>query len=363
MTAATQSAADNTTKIATDAFVLANAVTNPMTTLGDEIYGGASGVATRLAGPTTPNGVPQYLIDTPSSGAAVAETWALSGVPVDATNPSTLLVTDRANFLNWTSGTALALPAVATTFASNLPFILRNTEGATLTITPNAGASDLIDGASSETLLNNFASFVHQDSTTAPGHWFMTKFPTFAAFGSTCTVALQFSTTTGFSCATENGTGNLAGTTSPTFVTPVLGAATGTSLIATGIVDGLAPVTITTGTTATLGAATYQSGYTANQEGTAGTGVTYTLPATVKGAQFCVYNDIVSGTGAPDTGVLTVYPPSGSYVVLNGVINTIGGSGTHGVASGGAAADSACFLATDATHWKVWVIKGTWTAN
>ena len=42
------------------------------------------------------------------------------------------------------------------------------------------------------------------------------------------------------------------------------------------------------------------------------------------------------GTGAPDTGVLTVYPPSGSYVVLNGVINTIGGGGTHGVASGGA---------------------------
>lgn len=176
---------------------------NPMTTLGDIIYGGASGTATRLAGPTTPNGVPQYLVDIPSAGAAVAQTWQLSGVPVDATNPGTLLVTDRANYLNWTSGTTLALPAVATTFASNFPFLLKNTS-TTLTITPNAAASDLIDGAATGSLIPNFAAFVYQDGTTAPGHWFTVKYPTFAAFGSTCTNGLLWSTSTGFSCGGSN---------------------------------------------------------------------------------------------------------------------------------------------------------------
>src|ERR1019366_6517436 len=144
--------------------------------------------------------------------------------------------------------------------------------------------------------------------------------------------------------------------------TPSIASATATSLLATGIVDGTAPVTVTTGSSANLGA-TYKSGYTFNQEATAGTSVTYTLPATAVGLQYCVRNSIVSGTGAPDTGVLTIYPAASSYVILNGVINTIGGGGTHGVASGGAAGDSACFVAVDATHWEVFVIKGTWTAN
>jgi hypothetical protein len=145
--------------------------------------------------------------------------------------------------------------------------------------------------------------------------------------------------------------------------TGLLAAATGGTgpLLVSGVVDGNAPVTITTGTSATLGAATYQSGYTLNQEGTAGTGVTYTLPATVKGMQYCVANS--GTTSVVNTGVLTVYPPSSSYVILNGVVNTVGGGGTHGVASGGAAGDAACFVAIDSTHWQVWVGRGTWTEN
>jgi len=128
-----------------------------------------------------------------------------------------------------------------------------------------------------------------------------------------------------------------------------------------GHLDGTAPVTITTGTTATLGAGSYQSGYTLNQEATAGTGVTYTLPATATGKQYCVANS--GTTGVVNTGVLTVYPPASSYVILNGVVNTVGGGGTHGVVSGGAAGDAACFVAIDSTHWQVWVGKGTWTEN
>jgi hypothetical protein len=133
-------------------------------------------------------------------------------------------------------------------------------------------------------------------------------------------------------------------------------------VLATGIVDGVAPVTVTTGTTFNIGS-TYNSGYYFNQEATAGTAVVGTLPATATGKQYCVFNSIVSGTGAPDTGTITVYPPASSYVILNGVINTIGGGGTHGVASSGAAADAACFVAIDSTHWNVNVLKGTWTAN
>jgi hypothetical protein len=47
---------------------------NPMTTLGDIIYGGASGAATRLAGNTTTT--PKILMSTGASSAATAPTWS-----------------------------------------------------------------------------------------------------------------------------------------------------------------------------------------------------------------------------------------------------------------------------------------------
>lgn len=171
-----------------------------------------------------------------------------------------------------------------------------------------------------------------------------------------------FNNITGYTASGATGTTStsLVFSTSPTLVTPVIGAATATSLLATGIVDGTAPMTLTTGTTANLGS-TYNSGYTFNQEATAGTGVTYTLPATAVGKQYCVFNS--GTTGVINIGALTVYPPSSSYVILNGVVNTVGGGGTHGVASGGAAGDGACFLAIDATHWQISVTSGTWTLN
>lgn len=156
------------------------------------------------------------------------------------------------------------------------------------------------------------------------------------------------------------GTGKLVYDGTPTLVTPVIGAATGTSLLVTGNLDGTVPITITTGTTANLGA-TFRSGYTVNQEATAGTGVTYTLPATTVGMQYCVANS--GTTGVVNIGVLTVYPPASSFVILAGVVNTVGGGGTHGVVSGGAAGDSACFVAIDSTHWQVFVASGTWTEN
>ena len=146
------------------------------------------------------------LTQTVTGGVAGFPVFSLPGVPVDATNPVTLLYTDRASYLPWTSGTALALPAVTGNFAVNYPFVLQNTAGSTLTFTPNAGALDLIDGSATATLLNKFASFVYQDATAAPGHWFTIKFPTFAAFGSNCTTALTWSTTTGVGCQVSSAT-------------------------------------------------------------------------------------------------------------------------------------------------------------
>lgn len=173
---------------------------SPMTTLGDIIYGGSSGAGTRLAGCAIVASVPCVLTSTPTSGpTAAAPSWQLSGVPIDDTNPATLLATDRANYINWTSGTALALPAVTASFASNFPFAIQNTS-TTLTITPNAGESDLIDGAANGTVIPNFAALVYQEGSTAPFNWRTIKFPTFAAFGSTCSNGLTWNTSSGFSC-------------------------------------------------------------------------------------------------------------------------------------------------------------------
>ena len=174
-------------------------------------------------------------------------------------------------------------------------------------------------------------------------------------------------TATGTCTITSTGTCTLSIPNSPVFTTPIIGAATGTSLLATGLVDGTVPVGISTGASCTLGTTSgctsvaYNHAYQLNQEATAGTGVTYTLPATAVGKQYCVVNS--GTTSVVNIGILTVYPPASSYVIYNGVVNTVGAGGTHGIASGGAAGDGACFVAIDATHWQVWVQSGTWTEN
>lgn len=58
----------------TDWTTFNNKLTNPMTTLGDSIYGGASGVATRLAGNTTT--AKQFLSQTGTGSASAAPVWS-----------------------------------------------------------------------------------------------------------------------------------------------------------------------------------------------------------------------------------------------------------------------------------------------
>lgn len=130
------------------------------------------------------------------------------------------------------------------------------------------------------------------------------------------------------------------------------------NLLVTGIVDGTAPVTITTGTSASLGG-TYKSGYTFNQEATAAAAVAYTLPTAAAGLQYCVANSYNGSTAT--TGVLTVNTSaSGQYIIFtDGTLSATGGN----VASGGAARDSACFVGVDSTHWMFYPSSGTWTKH
>jgi hypothetical protein len=92
--------------------------TNPMTTLGDVIYGGASGVGTRLAGNTTTTR--EFLTSVGSAGAALAPTFSalVSGdIPNNAAN---------------TSGNALtATTATTATNATNVATTATNSSSST----------------------------------------------------------------------------------------------------------------------------------------------------------------------------------------------------------------------------------------
>jgi hypothetical protein len=163
-----------------DYFLAFGGFVNPMTTLGDIITGGTAGAAGRLGGCTSPNGVPCVLTSTASGGVATAPAWALLGVPIDASNPATLLATDRTSYLNWTSGSTLTLPAIAGAFANSLNFVIKNTRGGPVALTPTSPNN--IDGGSSQaptSLPNNYTAFVYSD-IVGP-NWYTIILPNSAA--------------------------------------------------------------------------------------------------------------------------------------------------------------------------------------
>jgi hypothetical protein len=85
-------------------------LTNPMTAVGDMIYGGTSGVPTRLAGNTSTT--PAMIVGTGSGSAATAPAWTPAtgtGAPVLATSPA--LITPN---IGSATGTSLALSGPAT---------------------------------------------------------------------------------------------------------------------------------------------------------------------------------------------------------------------------------------------------------
>jgi len=130
-----------------------------------------------------------------------------------------------------------------------------------------------------------------------------------------------------------------------------------TSLIATGIVDGQAPVAVSTGSSLTLGSK-YQSGYTFNQNSSAAAAITYTLPTAAHGRQFCVKNS--NNGSAADTGTLEILTSAtGQFIIYNGTLSATNGF----IQSGGAAGDAACVVGVDSTHWEAYVQVGTWTLH
>ena len=113
----------NTLNIPTYTLAGLGGFANPMTTLGDVIYGGASGVATRLAGNTTT--AKQYLSQTGTGTASAAPAWAtiagsdITGAALtktDDTNvtltlggtPSTALLRAASLTLGWTGQLAIS---------------------------------------------------------------------------------------------------------------------------------------------------------------------------------------------------------------------------------------------------------------
>lgn len=140
---------------------------NPMTTLGDTIYGGASGTATRLAGVTTSSATGVFISTATSTGAAQVPAWSLAptftGTNLTALNASNITtgtltngvlsasVTLQGNTFNGNS------QLVQTTSAGALPAL----SGANLTSlnASNISSGTLADGRlSSNVPLKNAAN-------------------------------------------------------------------------------------------------------------------------------------------------------------------------------------------------------------
>lgn len=148
-----------------------------------------------------------------------------------------------------------------------------------------------------------------------------------------------------------------------TYTTAVLN--NGQPQIFTSLLDGVAPMTVTTVTSCKLGTASgcatlaYSSGYTINEEATAAQAVVYTLPTAAAGLQQCVSNGY-NGSAA-DTGTLELLTSaSGQYIIYTD--GTLSASGGY-VISGGAAVDAACVVGTDTSHWLLYVQRGTWAKH
>lgn len=165
------------------------------------------------------------------------------------------------------------------------------------------------------------------------------------------------STSSGAGTTTNALTGNASGGAAPgstfngsspvTFDYHTLGAAPAQVPV---VLDTTTPVTVST----TNGAEVHN-----NQNATAATAVTYNLPTAAAGKQFCFTNSN-NGTSA-DTGVLTLQTSAtGQFIIFtDGTLSATDGN----VTSGGAAADAACVVGVDATHWQLYVQRGTWTKH
>lgn len=120
---------------------------------------------------------------------------------------------------------------------------------------------------------------------------------------------------------------------------------------------GLSTTIITAATQSASG--TTPSEYFFNENVTASTAVTLTLPAAVASFQKCISN--ANNGSAPNTGALTIQTSAaGQFIIFfDGTLTATGGF----VSSSGLAADAACVVGVDSTHWMLYVQRGTWTKH
>lgn len=166
-------------------------ITNPMTTGGDVIYGGASGLPTRLA-----NGSAGEVLQ--SNGTTLAPTWVAAGAG-DMVLASVQTVTGAKTF--GSAGAVGKLKVAGTT--SGAVTLDTSAVAGTAVVTIPAVTDTLIGKATTDTLTNKTYD------TAGAGNSFSIN---------------------GTAITAVTGTGAVSLTTSPTFITPVLGVASATSL-------------------------------------------------------------------------------------------------------------------------------------
>lgn len=137
--------------------------------------------------------------------------------------------------------------------------------------------------------------------------------------------------------------------------TPALGAATATSLMATGRVDGtVGTLTSTAASPTTIVVATHGNASYFWNIGDSAANSIFTLPTAAAGLQYCAKNY---------TGITTVLKfqtsAAGQYIDLFGVNTASGGL----IKTAGAAGDGMCVVGVDATHWVAYCSYGTCTKD
>jgi len=335
-------------------------VLNGSTSGSATINTSATGVLALPSGTTATN----MALTTPSLGAATATTINLVTITQPAAsatltiaNTKTLTATNTMD-VSKTAGVAGAIPWYDTTTSQSASALL----GQYGTMYGGGASAAPATLTAPSTNGQYFVGYtVTGSAALAPTALLSTSMPAGFAIGSLDTGTPKFT----FSANTITVTGALTATNAA-LTTPSIGAATGTSLYATGIIDGKATVNVSTTTPCTLGtasancsAANSLSGYTVNEHATAGTAIVYNLPTAAAGLQYCVANGY-NGSAA-NTGTLELLTSAtGQFIIYtDGTL-----SATHGnVTSTGAAGDAACVVGVDATHWMLYVNRGSWTKN
>jgi len=155
----------------------ASALSNPMTTSGDIIYGGAAGTPTRLAGNTA--NAKRFLTSTAVGFVAQAPVWAVvngtdlaNNVPLSLGGTGTSLVNPAANrILGWdnaTSAMAFMVMGAGISYDAGTKTISVDASGIVTSVTGTANRIT-ITGTGSAPIINIAATYVGQSSLTTLG--------------------------------------------------------------------------------------------------------------------------------------------------------------------------------------------------